>query len=108
EVAAVPPSAAIRLTTAAGDVEAKSWFELAEKLKASGIKKDSSASLQKIQILNFLGADGWEMSDQQTETITRAVGGIAGGGQGGGPGGGRMTTTSQAGGTTWLLKRRAQ
>jgi hypothetical protein len=106
EVPAVPASAAIRLTTSAGDIEAKSWFELAEKLKAAGVKKDSSAALQKIQILNFLGADGWEVIDQQVESITRAVGGFAGGGPGGGGGGGRITTTSQAGGTTWLLKRR--
>jgi hypothetical protein len=102
EIAAVPPSASIRFTTAAGDVDAKGWFDLAEKLKASGIKKDSSVSLQKIQVLNFFGADGWEVIEQQTETITRSAGGF-----GGGAGGGRTTvTTSQAGGTTWLLKRR--
>src|SRR5262245_60702226 len=52
EVPAVPASAAIRLTTSGGDLEAKSWFDLAEKLKATGIKKDSSTALQKIQVLN--------------------------------------------------------
>lgn len=104
EIPAVPPSAAIRLTTSAGDLEAKGWFDLAEKLKAPGIKKDSSVALQKIQVLNFLGADGWEVIDQQVET--RTVSGFAGGGPGGGVGGGRTTVSTQTGGTTWLLKRR--
>lgn len=107
EIPAVPASAAIRLTTAGGEVDAKGWFELAEKLKASGIKKDTSVSLQKIQVLNFLGADGWEVIEQQTESVTRTVGGFGGGVPGGGGGGRGPVSTQSNGATTWLLKRRA-
>jgi hypothetical protein len=57
DVPAVPAGVAIRWTTGAGEVNVKSWGELAEKLKAT-IKKDDSVSLQKIQALNLLGDDG--------------------------------------------------
>ena len=39
-----------------GRSRGRGWAELAEKLKATGFKKDGSASYQKIQVLNFLGA----------------------------------------------------
>jgi hypothetical protein len=57
------PTVTVRWVTGAGEVEVKGWAELAEKLKVTGFKKDGSASLQKIQVLNFLGADGWELME---------------------------------------------
>jgi len=97
QVAATPSSMTIRWLSVAGEVEAKSWAELAEKLKATTFKKDGSLPLQKLQILNAFGADGWELMDQQTGTTTTAFGG---------PGSGeRGTRTSTATGS-WLFKRR--
>jgi hypothetical protein len=105
EIPATPATMAIVLTTGAGQVQAKSWFDLSEKLKIKGVNKDSAAALQKIQILNSLGGEGWEVLDQQVGgTISQAAGGF-----GGGPGarvGGR-TVFSASGATTMLLKRRA-
>jgi hypothetical protein len=110
EVPAVPASTTIRLTTGEGEVEAKSWYDLAEKLKVKGFKKDSSATLQKIQVLNFLGSDGWEvMESQGGSPVLQAVGGGFGGGVAG-PGGvvgGRTTISSMSAPTSMLLKRRA-
>jgi hypothetical protein len=62
-VALAPPTITIRWITAAGELEVKGWDELATKLKATGFKKDTSASHQKIQVLNFLGSEGWELME---------------------------------------------
>jgi hypothetical protein len=64
EVDAVPPSMSIRWTTGAGEATFKGWGELAEKLK-NPVTKDGSAALHKIQALNALGGEGWEVVDQQ-------------------------------------------
>ena len=63
EVPATRASVSIRWISGAGEVEVKGWDELADKLKAPAIKKGSAAYL-KIQVLNFLGAEGWELMEQ--------------------------------------------
>jgi hypothetical protein len=113
ETPAVPPSVAIRWITGAGEVEVKGWDELANKLKAPAIKK-GSAAYQKIQMLNYLGSEGWELMEERAPSPTPvAVGGFGGGGRGGpgggGPGGrgpGITFRESPFAVTTWLMKRR--
>ncbi len=107
----------IRWTTGSDDMSAKAWDEMAEKLKVQ-LKKESSVTSQKIQVLNALGASGWELVDQQATTPTAPGFGNPGGfgqpgvkrggnpggfGQPGAGGGFGMTTTT----TTMLFKRRA-
>src|SRR4051794_12302639 len=62
EVPAVPASVSIHWISGAGEVEVKGWDELADKLKAPAFKKGSFA-YQKIQILNYLGNEGWELME---------------------------------------------
>jgi hypothetical protein len=105
EVPAVPAGVSIRWTTGAGEVNVKGWDELAEKLKTT-LKKEDSISLQKIQTLNLLGGDGWELVEQQGGSTTTPVSvappgfGAAGGPQGPRGGGGPPPTI------TMLFKRR--
>jgi hypothetical protein len=111
EIPAVPASVSINWVTGAGEVEVKGWHELAEKLRATGFKK-GSASFQRIQILNYLGADGWELMEQETTTTVNAgrggLAGAPGGGAGGSRGGagGVPAVSVSPGPSTWLLKRR--
>src|SRR5688500_7625251 len=49
EIPAVPPSVSLKWISGAGEIEAKGWTDLAEKLKVTGLKKDGSLALQKIQ-----------------------------------------------------------
>jgi hypothetical protein len=79
-VAAQP---AIKLITAEEETEAKSWEELATKLKAPAPKKEGSAALHKLRVLNRLGAEGWELMGHT---------------------GGDGVTAATAG--TWMFKRR--
>src|SRR5262245_5488151 len=97
EIVAVPPT--ILWTTGEGEIEAKGWTELGEKLKAPPFKKDASATLQRIQLLNFLGGEGWEMVGQQG-TTTAASFAARGDGRGPAP---AITGTG-----TWTFKRRAR
>src|SRR5262245_31795887 len=102
EVAGTPASMTIRWVTGAGEVEAKGWSELAEKLRAPAFKKEGSAAFLKIQMLNYLGSEGWELMEQQ------AVGSAAARAD---PFGGRdrpagVGFVSSSGSMTWLLKRR--
>jgi hypothetical protein len=85
------PTVTVRWVNGAGEVEVKSWAELAEKLKATGFKKDGSASFQKIQVLNFLGGEGWELVEQTGPAATSTARSPAGAV---GPSG------------TWMFKRR--
>jgi len=104
EIPAVPSGVAVRWISGAGEMEAKSWAELAEKLKAPRFKKEGSAALQKIQFLNLLGSEGWELMEQQTTGPSGQMFDRGGGGFGGrdrGPGG-----FSPFAASTWLLKRR--
>jgi hypothetical protein len=106
EIPAVPAGVAVRWTTGAGEVEAKSWAELAEKVKASGFKKDGSVAFQKIQILNHLGSEGWEViAPEATAPTVQMIGGMP---PRGGPGGvvGPVGVSASYAPTTWLLKRR--
>jgi hypothetical protein len=63
-----PAAEVVRWVTAEGEVEAKAWADLAERLKAPALKKDGSAAYQKVQVFNFLGSDGWELVGQ-SETL---------------------------------------
>ena len=94
----------IRWITGAGEVDVKGWGELAEKLKAPGLKKGSAAYL-KIQILNYLGGEGWELMEQTGGSSAGFVSGPGGRARGAigerGPGFGFSSASS-----TWLLKRR--
>lgn len=97
-VAAVPSTVTVRWISAAGEFETKGWIELAEKLKAPGYKKEGSAAFQKIQFLNYLGSEGWELMELPGGTTT--VQSVAGFGD-------RPTTVrSAAGSGIWMLKRR--
>ena len=60
EVPASPGTLTVRWTTGADDLSIKGWDELAEKLKVT-LKKGSSPASQKLQVLNGLGAAGWEL-----------------------------------------------
>ena len=101
EVPATPSSVSIRWISGAGEVEVKGWDELADKLKAPAPKKGSAAYL-KIQVLNYLGAEGWELMEQQTPSPARA---LADGFERG-PGTGRGPGFSSSAPSTWLMKRR--
>lgn len=71
ESAAVPASVSIRWTTGSEEISVKGWAELAEKLKVE-LKKDGSVNFQRLQMLNALGASGWELMESQTTTTTIA------------------------------------
>ena len=98
EIPATPATVTIKLISGTSEVDAKSWAELAEKLKAPSFKKDGSAAFLKIQFLNFLGSEGWELMEQ-TGSTSSTVAGFARE-----PGGRGVSSISSN--STWLLKRR--
>lgn len=106
QIPAVPASMSIRWISKEGEIEARGWIELTEKLKASGFKKDGSAAFQKIQFLNYLGSEGWELMELGSNATAASMS-TAAALAGRGPGGDRpapvRTTTSP---TTWMLKRK--
>lgn len=113
EVPAVPASVAIKWVTPAGEVDVKGWDELIAKVKAPALKK-GSANYTRLQILNYLGGEGWELVEQHT---TGPTSGPAFGDRGPGLGRGRDDASGRDrgfGGTasfsppasTWLFKRR--
>jgi hypothetical protein len=104
EVPAVPASVSIRWISGAGEVEVKGWDELADKLKAPAIKKGSAAYL-KIQVLNFLGADGWELMEQTGASPSAPLFDAPARGDRG-PGADRGSGFRSSPTTTWLMKRR--
>ena len=53
----------IRFVTGDEEINAKSWEELADKLKAPTPKKEGTPSVHKLRVLNRLGADGWELAE---------------------------------------------
>lgn len=102
EIPAVPASVPIRWISGAGEIDVKGWDALAAKLKAPSLKK-GTAAYQKIQILNYLGSEGWELMEQQTAGSAGNPWGGAAGGRGGGAG---LPSVSFSPGTsTWLFKR---
>lgn len=96
EVAPTPATVTIRWITATGEAEMKGWAEMAEKLKVAAFKKDGSAALQKLQMLNFLGGEGWELIEQQSGSTVSGFRGDAG------PARGPVSTATGS----WLFKRR--
>ena len=53
----------VRWATAEEEVQAESWEQLAEKLKAPAPKKEPTPTVHKLRVLNRLGADGWEIAE---------------------------------------------
>jgi len=65
----------IRLTTGDEEIEVTSWEDLATKLKAPEGKKDSTATMHKMRVINFLGDQGWELvSCTQTSSPIASIG----------------------------------
>ena len=69
-----PDTEVIRWVTAEGEVEAKGWADLAERLKAPAFKKEGSAAYQRVQVFNHLGRDGWELVEQTEATTPPPIG----------------------------------
>jgi hypothetical protein len=69
------PTVTIRWTTGKDETSVTGWAEFAEKIKATGFKKDGSLTLQRLQILNHLGSEGWEMVDNAPSSTTAAKAG---------------------------------
>jgi hypothetical protein len=65
---------ALRWTTGTAEVEAKDWLDLAEKLKATGVKKDGTVTQQRIALLNYLGSEGWELVSHTGGTTPTGAG----------------------------------
>jgi hypothetical protein len=61
--APVAPETTIRFATGDEEVTAKTWEELADKLKAPAAKKEGTPTVHKLRVLNRLGADGWELAE---------------------------------------------
>ena len=84
-VPGTPAKTTIRWITAEGEVVADGWADMADRLKAPAFKKEGSTNYQRVQVLNLLGREGWELV-QHTEATT--------------------TTTRTAPHGTWTFKRR--
>lgn len=56
-----PATPAIRWVTARGETTAKSWEDLADKLKAPAPEKGAANPSPKLRAFDRLGADGWEL-----------------------------------------------
>jgi len=105
EVPATPASVSIRWISGAGEVEVKGWDELADKLKAPAIKKGSAAYL-KIQVLNFLGGEGWELLEQTGTSPSSPFSDAPARGDRGPGAADRGPGFRSSATTTWVLKRR--
>jgi hypothetical protein len=57
------PEITIRFATGDEEVTARTWEELADKLKAPAAKKEGTPTVHKLRVLNRLGADGWELAE---------------------------------------------
>jgi hypothetical protein len=70
----LPAARTLRWTTGTAEVEAKDWLDLAEKLKATGVKKDGTVTQQRIALLNYLGSEGWELVSHTGGTTPTGAG----------------------------------
>jgi hypothetical protein len=77
---------AILWVTANGEIEGKSWEDLATKLKAPAPKKKATESTHTLRVFNRLGAAGWEFVAQR-----------------GGESGGAFASLAD---TVWIFKRK--
>jgi hypothetical protein len=75
------PTVIVRWATGDDEVQADSWEQLAEKLKAPAAKKEGTPTVHKLRVFNRLGADDWEVVDH-------------------------TGTDGTVGTATWLFKRR--
>jgi hypothetical protein len=57
------PALTLRWSTGDEEIQADSWEQLAEKLKAPASKKEPTPTVHKLRVLNRLGADGWEIAE---------------------------------------------
>lgn len=92
----------IRWTNGSDEYEAKSWGEVADKLKLAAFKKDGSPALQRLQVLNQLGKEGWELLSSSSNAGLSSTGSGAGGAGAGNRGGFGGSST------VLLFKRRVQ
>lgn len=60
-------------STSQDEVEAKSWDDLADKLKAPAPKKPGSETVQRLRVFDRLGAEGWEVSEHVQKGINGPV-----------------------------------
>lgn len=95
QIEAVPATVTLRWITNEGEIDAKGWDELADKLKIKGFKKEGSTALQKIRMLNLLGGEGWELLEQTSTSPATSF-----------TDRGSKSGFSSTANTTWLLKRR--
>jgi hypothetical protein len=93
--AAAPQPPTIRWLAGMDEVDFKGYAEFAEKFKIANFKKEASVNVQRLQLLNYLGSEGWEL---MSATGTTATGFPSG--RGTGPG----TTTPMV----FTFKRRVQ
>jgi hypothetical protein len=56
-------SLSIRWTTDKEETTYTSYADFAEKVKVDGFKKDAPTTHQRIQVLNHLGNEGWELAE---------------------------------------------
>jgi hypothetical protein len=54
----------IRWATGDEEIQAESWDDLARKLKAAEPKREATATVHKMRVLNRLSADGWEIVER--------------------------------------------
>jgi hypothetical protein len=67
------PKVLARWSMVSAEVEAASWDDLADKLKAPPGKNDGSPTVHKLRVLTQLSAEGWEMLDHQVPDETTTV-----------------------------------
>jgi hypothetical protein len=85
--AARPAPTPVTWVTGDDEMKAKSWEDLATKMKLPAPKKEMSEAAHRMRVLNYLGRQGWELvSSQQSETSSFA---------------------SAAGNSVWTFKRKA-
>ncbi|HKB00908.1 MAG TPA: hypothetical protein VKD90_01755 [Gemmataceae bacterium] len=63
----------LRWVTGETEIEAKGWEELATKLKAAAAKKDGTTIGRRVQVMNHLGSEGWELVSTTAGTTATAA-----------------------------------
>jgi hypothetical protein len=66
-------SVTIRWTTDKEEQSFTGYADFAEKVKVGGFKKDAPTTHQRIQVLNHLGNEGWELAESGSMTSGVAI-----------------------------------